>query len=163
MTGPAGRRGHGDRLPCGHWGLREGHLFRDQGFRAVLRAHREGRGRSSQRQHWPGSSGLDVIPRSPQASHTSSTSPKPAPPPVVAPSQIGLPSPPPPCSTTPPVQALGSPIRCPPQVPSLALGGELGRGEARGKRKGPPPARGSLATHPPQSQRRHFWDALLMI
>lgn len=94
MTGPAGRTGHGDRLPCGHWGLWEGHLFRDQGFRAVLRAHREGRGRSSQRQHWPGSSGLDVIPKSPQASHTSSTSPKPAPPPVVAPSQIGLPYPP---------------------------------------------------------------------
>ena len=94
MTGPAGRTGHGDRLPCGHRGLREGHLFRDQGFRAVLRAHREGRGRSSQRQHWPGSSGLDVIPKSPQAAHTSSTSPKPAPPPAVAPSQLGPPYPP---------------------------------------------------------------------
>lgn len=153
MTGPAGRRGHGDRLPCGHWGLREGHLFRDQGFRAVLRAHREGRGRSSQRQHWPGSSGLDVIPQSPQASHTSSTSPKPAPPPVVAPSQIGLPSSPSPLLHHPSCAGSGKPYQMPPSGAKPSPGWGAGEGEARGKRKGPPPARGSLAAHPPQSQR----------
>lgn len=159
MSGPAGRRGHGGRFCSTRWGLQEVLPFRDQGFRAVPGACREVKGRSSQRQHCSGISVLDVTPPHPPkptglSSHLINFS-KPAPPQWWPQFRKGFPRHPSPCSTL----SHGKPY----QIPSLgakpSLGGELGRGEARGKKEA---RRGLLlalalcslasrATHPPQS------------
>lgn len=162
MSGPAGRRGHGGRVCSAHWGLQEGLPIRDQSSRAIPGACREVKARCSQRQHWSGISVLDVIPPPPKT-HRPLTSHQ-------LPQSCSIPSGGPnseraPPETLPHAPPLSheKPYQIPPLGAKPSLGEELGREEARGKRRRLLLALAlcslaSRATHPPQS---HISDDLM--
>ena len=163
MSGPAGRTGHGGRFCSAHWGLQEGPPFRHQG--SGLSREPAGKSRAEAARD---STGLGPVfwtspPSTPSKTHRPLT-------PHQLPQTCSTPSGGPNSERAPPDTLPHAPPLShgkPYQIPSLgakpSLGGELGRGEAREKRRGLLLALAlcslaSRATHPPQS---HTSDYLM--